>query len=162
MYNGLLINTGLNCVVHLHADFVKKYCWSSVSMHFTSVDSTNQYSNSIFDLWLWIYRCGGLTLKWCRTIHIVVHIVVIHIVSIHIVVHIVVDNTCSSTALHRRDLSILRVWYPRGILEPIPIRYQEPTVVKFLGSQNCSKFLTVQGGKGVSVLLTSMLFEGQL
>lgn len=34
-----------------------------------------------------------------------------------------------------RDLSICRFWNLQGILEPMPRRYQETTVVKFLGSK---------------------------
>lgn len=39
-----------------------------------------------------------------------------------------------STSFYRRDLRILRFWYPQGTLEPISCGHQGITAVKFLES----------------------------
>lgn len=47
-----------------------------------------------------------------------------------------------STSFYTRDLSILRFWYLRTVLEPIPHGYLETTVIVFWENQVICRFST--------------------
>lgn len=65
-----------------------------------------------------------------------------------------------STSFYKRDLSIHGFWSLQGVLEPIPLVYQGPTVVKFGGSEKLYVDVLLHGGSApLTLLFNSQLYS---